>query len=190
MVQTVEEFTDVRIDHVVLVDFGGFQQIVDALGGIDIEVEQDFKSIHEPFRVFTKGQMHMDGAEALDYARQRYQFADGDFARIRHQQQVIKAILDKAASGGMLSSPASVNDFVKATADSVSVDKTLSIIDLATQMRNVRGGNLTFLTTPTTGTGTRGDQSVVLADDEKAKALYDAVRKDSVPDILASAQQK
>lgn len=131
----------------------------------------------------------MDGATALDYARQRYQFADGDFARIRHQQQVIKAILDKAASGGMLSSPASVNDFVKATASSVSVDKTLSIVDLATQMRNVRGGNLTFLTTPTTGTGTIGDQSVVLADDEKAKALYEAVRKDSVPDILASAKK-
>jgi LCP family protein required for cell wall assembly len=189
MVQTVEDFTQVRIDHVVLIDFGGFQQIVDALGGIDIDVEQDFTSIHEPFRAFTKGVSHMDGATALDYARQRYQFADGDFARIRHQQQVIKAILDRAASGGMLSSPASINDFVKATANSVSVDKTLSIVDLATQMRNVRGGNLTFLTTPTTGTGQVGDQSVVLADDEKAKTLYEAVRKDSVTEILASAQK-
>ncbi|MDR7279590.1 LCP family protein [Catenuloplanes atrovinosus] len=187
MVQTVESFTGVRIDHVVLVDFGGFQQIVDALGGIDIDVEQDFTSIHEPFRRFTAGTMHMDGATALDYARQRYQFPDGDFARIRHQQQVIKAILDRAASGGMLSSPAAINDFVQATADSVSVDQTLSILDLATQMRNVRGGNLTFLTTPTTGTGRVGDQSVVLADDAAAQSLYDAVRTDSVPDILAAA---
>ncbi|MDP9798998.1 LCP family protein required for cell wall assembly [Catenuloplanes nepalensis] len=189
MVRTVEDFTKVRMDHVVLVDFGGFQQIVDALGGIDIEVEQDFTSIHEPFREFTEGTMHMDGATALDYARQRYQFQDGDFARIRHQQQVIKAILDRAASGGMLSSPAAVNDFVKATANSVSVDQTLSILDLATQMRNVRGGNLTFLTTPTTGTGRVGDQSVVLADAKAATALYDAVRTDSVPDILAAARK-
>ncbi|GAB7040798.1 MULTISPECIES: LCP family protein [Catenuloplanes] len=189
MVQTVEDFTKVRMDHVVLVDFGGFQQIVDALGGIDIEVEQDFTSIHDPFREFTEGTMHMDGATALDYARQRYQFPDGDFARIRHQQQVIKAILDRAASGGMLSSPAAVNDFVKATADAVSVDRTMSILDLATQMRNVRGGNLTFLTTPTTGTGRVGDESVVFADPEAATALYDAVRTDSVPDILAAAQK-
>jgi anionic cell wall polymer biosynthesis LytR-Cps2A-Psr (LCP) family protein len=104
------------MDHVVLIDFGGFKQVVDALGGIDMYIEQDVKSIHPPHRQFTKGNAHLDGAEALDYVRQRYQFADGDFARMRHQQQFMKAVLDKAASSGTLTNPAKLNSFLRATA--------------------------------------------------------------------------
>ena len=99
LVKTVECFTSVRIDHVVQIDFGGFKQVVDALGGVDMPIERDITSIHEPFRKFTKGTMHLNGAEALDYVRQRKQFPDGDFARMRHQQQLLKVMLDKAASG-------------------------------------------------------------------------------------------
>ena len=79
-----------------MVDFAGFKEIIDALDGVDINAEKRFTSIHPPFRKFEQGMQRMDGETALDYSRQRKQFADGDFARIRHQQQVIKAILDKA----------------------------------------------------------------------------------------------
>ncbi|MDQ7903124.1 LCP family protein [Phytohabitans sp. ZYX-F-186] len=188
MVQTVESFTGVRIDHLVIIDFAGFQEIVDALGGIDIEVDQNFTSIHEPYRKFTTGQHHMDGATALDYARQRKQFADGDFARIRHQQQVIKAILDKATSGGLLTNPAKLNSFLKATANAVSVDKTLNIFDTATNLRHLRSENLTFITSPTKGTGRVGSESVVFPDKEKAKVFYDAVRRDAGAEILSNAK--
>jgi LCP family protein required for cell wall assembly len=187
-VQTVEQFTGVRIDHVVVIDFAGFQKIVDALGGVDIQVEQNFKSVHPPFRQFNKGLQHMDGATALDYSRQRKQFSDGDFARIRHQQQVIRAIMDKAASGGMLSNPSQLNSFLHATADAISVDETLSVFDTASDLRRLRGGNVTFLTTPTKGTGMVGTESVVFPNPDKDKTLFDAVRQDSVPDILAAAR--
>ena len=190
MVQTVEQFTGVRIDHVVIIDFSGFQQIVDVLGGIDIQVDQNFKSIHPPYRQFTKGMTKMDGATALDYARQRQQFADGDFARIRHQQQVIKAILDKASSGGLLGSPTKLNGFLRATADAVSVDQTLSVFNMANELRGVRGEGLTFLTAPTKGTGTVGGESVVFADVAGCKTLFDAVRRDSVKEILATPPKK
>jgi LCP family protein required for cell wall assembly len=190
-VQTVETFTGVRIDHVVLVDFSGFKEIVDALGGVEINVERSFTSTHSlnpgGRREFTKGKQVMDGAAALDYARERYAFADGDFARIRHQQQVIKAILDKAASGGLLTDPAGLNAFIKATANAVSVDTTLSILDMATELRNLRSDNLTFVTNPTKGTGRIGTESVVLVDTAKSKTLYDAVRRDAVPEILKAA---
>jgi LCP family protein required for cell wall assembly len=186
-VQTVESYTGVRIDHVVLVDFAGFQRIVDALGGIDIDVDRNFKSIHPPYRQFTKGRQHMDGATALDYSRQRKQFPDGDFARIRHQQQVIRAILDQAASGGLLTDPGRLNAFIRASADSVSVDKTMSILDMAMDLRHLRGGNLTFLTSPSSGTGMVGSQSVVFPDKARSKALYDAVKRDAVSDILSAA---
>ncbi|MDZ5441429.1 LCP family protein [Micromonospora sp. 4G57] len=192
MVQTVESFTGVRVDHVTMVDFAGFKEIVDALGGIEIDVEKGFTSTHslnpDSKRTFVQGRQTVDGAAALDYARERYAFADGDFARIRHQQQVIKAILDKAASGGTLSNPGKLNAFFKATTNAVSVDESLSILDFATDLRHLRSGNLGFFTCPTKGTGRVGNESVVFADTARAKGFFDAVRRDSVPDILAAAQ--
>jgi LCP family protein required for cell wall assembly len=187
-VQTVERFTGVRLDHVITIDFAGFQHIVDALGGIDITVDVTFKSIHPPYRTFTKGKMHMDGATALDYARQRHQFVDGDFARIRHQHQVIKAILDKGVSGGLLTNPARLNSFLQATANSVSADATLPIVSFAMELRHLRAGNLTFLTSPTKGTGQVGNESVVFPDLNGARTLYGAVQRDAVDDILRFAK--
>lgn len=188
MVQTVEKFTGVRIDNVALIDFAGFKEIVDALGGVEIDVERSFTSTHslnpDGRREFRKGRQTMDGAATLDYARERFAFADGDFARIRHQQQVIKAILDKAASGGVLTNPSRLNAFLRATADAVAVDETLSILDMATELRHLRSGNLTFITSPTKGTGRIGSESVVLANTAAAQAFYDAVRRDAVPEIL------
>uniref|UniRef100_UPI0038B59934 LCP family protein n=1 Tax=Plantactinospora veratri TaxID=1436122 RepID=UPI0038B59934 len=193
MVQTVEKFTGVRVDHVALVDFAGFKEIVDALGGVQITVEESFTSTHSLLpsgrREFKKGTQVMDGAQALDYARERYAFKDGDFARIRHQQQVIRAILDKAASGGTLANPAKLNSFVRASADAVSVDKTLSMLDMGMELRHLRSGNLTFVTSPTQGTGQVGSESVVFADRDKAKKFYEAVRRDAVPEILNNAKK-
>ncbi|MGW9193192.1 LCP family protein [Micromonospora chersina] len=183
MVQTVEKFTGVRLDHVAMIDFAGFKDIIDALGGIEITSEKAFTSIHPPYRSFKQGPQQLDGEAALDYSRQRKQFADGDFARIRHQQQVIKAILDKAASGGILANPAKLNSFIKATSNSVSVDKGMSLLDMGTQLRGLRGGNLVFYTSPTKGTGMISGQSVVMPDNVRVKSFYDAVRRDSVEEI-------
>ncbi|MFI7547884.1 LCP family protein [Actinoplanes sp. NPDC049599] len=190
MVQTVEEYTSVRIDHVLMVDFAGFKEIVDALGGVEIDVEQAFTSTHSlnvgGVRDFKAGPQTMDGAAALDYARERYAFEDGDFARIRHQHQVIKAILSKAATGGVLTNPGRLNSFLRATADAVSVDRTLNIFGMAGDVRELRGDNLTFYTSPTAGTGTRGNQSVVLPDRAKAKVFFDAVRRDDTAEMAGT----
>lgn len=190
MVQAVEKFTGVRVDHVAMVDFAGFKEIVDALGGVEIDVEKGFTTRYSlsGSRTFAQGRQTMDGAAALDYARERHAFPDGDFARIRHQQQVIKAILDKAASGGVLANPGKLNSFVKATADAVAVDKSMSIVDLAMELRHLRGGNLGFYTCPFKGTGRVGSESVVFADSAKAQRLFDAVRRDAVPDIQAAGK--
>ncbi len=194
MVQTVEDYTGVRIDHVVMVDFAGFKEIVDALGGVEIDVEKAFTSTHSlkpgSVRKFKAGPQTMDGATALDYARERYAFADGDFARIRHQQQVIKAILSRAASGGIMTNPGRLNSFLRATADAVAVDDTLNIFGMADDLRHLRSESLTFYTSPTAGTGTRGDQSVVLPDRAKAKIFFDAVRRDDVAKMAATGTVK
>ncbi|MEH1165410.1 LCP family protein [Micromonospora sp. CPCC 205539] len=189
MVQTVESFTKVRVDHVALIDFAGFKEIIDALGGVDINSEKSFTSIHPPFRTFKQGVQRMNGEAALDYSRQRKQFADGDFARIRHQQQVIRAIIDKVSSGGIITNPGKLNSFLQATSGSVSVDKGLSLLDMATQLRDIRGGNMMFLTSPTKGTGQVGSESVVFADTTRVKSFYEAVRRDSVSEIVSAGKK-
>ncbi len=179
-VHTVECMTDVKIDHVMAIDFGGFKEVTNALGGVDLKVEQTITSIHKPYRVFKKGTMHMDGDQALDWVRQRKQFARGDFARMQHQQEFLKALMDKAASGGTISNPAKLNSFLKAVTAAVTVDNDFSLTDMASEMRGVRGSNLTFITSPNKGSDTINGQSVVVADREKALALYKAVVADKM----------
>jgi LCP family protein required for cell wall assembly len=180
MVQTVEGYTGVRIDHVAIIDFAGFKQVVDALGGVEMNVEKTIKSIHKPYRTFKKGLNKMNGAEALDYVRQRYQFADGDFARIRHQQQFIKAIMDKAVSTDTLANPIKLNNFLNATVKAVKVDKDFDLRSMAVQFRNMKSENLEFMTSPHLSPETIDGQSVVPGDKPKALALYDAVAHDTV----------
>ena len=187
-IQTVEGFTGVHVDHVVLIDFGGFQAVTDALGGVDLYVDQTITSIHDPHRTFMKGTNHMNGAEALDYIRQRKQFPDGDITRARHQQEFLKALMDKAASTGTLTSPGKLNSFLQAVTKAVTVDKDLHLADLAVKFRSLRSSDLTFVTSPYDGFPTINGESVVHADKEKASALYDAIAKDQVgPYVSPSA---
>lgn len=184
LVQTVEAFTGVRIDHVVLIDFGGFAEIIDAVGGIELAVDESFTSVHPPYRQFTAGLQQMDGDTALDYARQRYQFTDGDFTRVRHQQEIIAAVLDQASGEGLLTDPGRLNDFLRATADAVSVDESTSVFDTVWALRQLRSADLTMLTSPSSGTGQQDGQSVVFPDEAQAAALYEAIRTDTVDEWL------
>jgi LCP family protein required for cell wall assembly len=186
MVQTVEQYTGVRMDHVVLIDFFGFVKVTDALGGVQMNVDKTITSIFPPNRVYPAGPHTFNGTEALDYVRQRYQFADGDFSRERHQQLFLKALLDKAASAGTLSNPAKFKDFVTAAAAALTVDKDFSLVDLGWQFRNLRSSDLTFLTSPNLGSGMEGNESVVLSDKQKALGLYDAVAQDKLAAFLGT----
>jgi len=185
-VHTVECLTDVHIDNVAAIDFGGFKEVTDALGGVDLQIDQQITSIHKPYRVFKKGLMHLTGAQALDYVRQRKQFAQGDFTRIRHQQEFLKALLDKAASTGTLTNPSKLNSFLKAVTAAVTVDNNFSLTDMALQFRNLRSDNLTFITSPNLGGQTIGGQSVVVSDKPKALALYKAVAADKMDEWMTA----
>ncbi|MDO3703488.1 LCP family protein [Micromonospora sp. C28SCA-DRY-2] len=188
-VRTVECFTDVRLDHVMAIDFAGFKQVTDALGGVDLKVERTITSIHKPYRTFTKGVNHMDGAEALDWIRQRKQFPDGDFARMRHQQEFLRALMDKAASTGTLTNPKKLHDFLQSVTDAVTVDQGFSLMDMAVQFRNLRGENLTFVTSPHVGSQTINGESVVVSDREKALAMYRAMAGDTMGDWVKANQK-
>ena len=184
-VETVERYTGVRMDHVALIDFNGFIKVTDALGGVDMNIEQSIVSIHEPYRQFTAGPNHLTGAEALDYCRQRYQFPDGDFARIRHQHEFLKALLDKAVSRGTVTNLGTFKEFVTSVASALTVDKDFSLIDLGWQFHSLRSDNLTFVTNPNLGSDDIDGQSVVVSDKQNASALYDAMAHDTLAGWVA-----
>jgi hypothetical protein len=104
---------------------------------------------------------------------------------MRHQQMFLKALLDKAASLGTLASPGAVRDFVGSVADTMTVDRDFSLVDLAWQLRGLRGDDLVFMVSPTRGIATVGEQSVVMSDRERAADLYDAMSHDRLAEWVS-----
>lgn len=104
--QTVENLLGIDINYTFRVNFSSAEDIVDALDGVDIEVPKGMaverlnadwalEGVHE-------GWNHLNGARALAYARERHAYVDGDIQRAKNQQQVLEAIIKKAASSKIL----------------------------------------------------------------------------------------
>lgn len=92
---TVEDLFDMKIDYTVKVGFNSVIDIVDMIGGIDINSDKGFWSYHYPGWFVEEGINHMDGEHALAYARERYAYKEGDEHRVKNQLQVFTAIFEK-----------------------------------------------------------------------------------------------
>ena len=99
--QKAEEITGLKIDHTVILELEGFGKLIDAIGGIDIWLEQDIfdpqlVNPHNPSEIFhlAAGWRHLDGDTAIKFVRTRYA-PEGDFNRMQHQQLIIAALKDK-----------------------------------------------------------------------------------------------
>lgn len=104
LIDDVEGLLDIEIDYYLTVNFFAVIDAIDAVGGIDVEIEEAFCGQDE-YDVkyaycFEAGMQHLAGAEALSYARERSSFSDGDYARARHQQQVIDAFAKSVITSG------------------------------------------------------------------------------------------
>jgi LCP family protein required for cell wall assembly len=186
LIHTVETLTGVRVDHFAILNFDGMQTMTDALGGVDVRVSQ---TVTDPMhhQTWPAGVNHLNGERALWFVRQRYGLAGGDFDRIKRQQAFLKALANKAVSRGTFRNPLKLNAFLEALTKSVSVDETVHmghLRSLAFGARGMRAGDIAFMTAPTKGTGRQGNQSVVFLDPVKDRALFAALRQDTVADYL------
>lgn len=84
-----------KISHYAEINFEGMEDLIDVVGGIDLEATEEVDDPEHLDIKIEKGFQHMDGATALTYARCRYTYADGDFTRMRHQRQVLSALAKK-----------------------------------------------------------------------------------------------
>lgn len=189
LIASFEQLTGIRVDHFAAVDFQGFQQMTDAIGGVEVRLAE---SVRDPRsgEVFQAGVNHLDGEDALTFVRQRYGLPGGDFDRIKRQQAFLRALMSKTVSAGTLTNPLKLTRLLDAATRSVTVDETMSGNDLrglAFSLRGLRTDDVSFLTVPVDTTASRGGQSVVLLDDGQAAKLYDAVRRDKVAQYLADS---
>ncbi|TPV52484.1 LytR family transcriptional regulator [Pseudarthrobacter phenanthrenivorans] len=189
MVQTVESLFNQRIDHVAMIDFEGFVGMTDALGGVEVNVTQPFVSLHDNF-TFNAGPQTLDGERALEFVRERYAYADGDYQRVRNQQAFVKALFAKNLSAETLLNPVKVHNVISSMAPFISVDSGLdaaALARLALELREVRAGDMVMFTLPTLGTGTSADgQSIVLPDYSSVAGISQALAGDSLDNFVAS----
>ncbi|MGD9527547.1 LCP family protein [Pseudonocardia sp.] len=186
LVRTAEQLTGIRVDHFAVVDFAGFQAMVDAVGGIDVQVAAPTSNYGVDFHA---GMNHLDGAEALAYVRQRYDLPEGDLDRARRQQNALRALLTKVASAGTLADPVALYGFLDAATHSVGVDDSMTngrLRELALDARGLRPAGVTFLSAPVRGLGREGDQSVVYLDGPGGALLWAAVRSGTVAEYVAA----
>jgi LCP family protein required for cell wall assembly len=190
VITTVERLTGVRIDHFAVVDFSGFQDIVDTIGGVDVQVSQP--TVAGEYRLVA-GRNHLDGRRALAYVRERHALPAGDLDRTRRQQNLIRAIMTKVGTINPAREPIRTYRLLDAATKSVTVDETMTedaMRSLSMSMLNLDGTDVAFLTAPVRGTGTadtsEGTLSVVYLDEERCAALWTALRTDTAEAYIAS----
>jgi len=184
-IQTIEQVTGVRIDHLAFIDWDGFKALTDAVGGIDLTFDKAVKGTSGT--MYGPGTVHMNGTQALDYVRERESLPGGDFDRQKRQQNFLRAVLKKTLSQGTLSNPITLTKALNAATNNLSVDDkftTAQMRDLALSLRSIRSSDVTFISVPNGGTGTEGSQSVVYLDTQRCALLFAAVKKDQVPEFL------
>jgi LCP family protein required for cell wall assembly len=180
LIQTVEQLTQVRIDHFVVIDFEGLAEVTEALGGVDVRVAE---TTTNGGHTFEAGMNHITGEEVRWYLGQRYGLPGGDFDRVKRQQQFLKAVMDKLISEDTFSDLGRMDDSLRAVGSSVAVDSELgntAMLKLAYSMRNIEQGGIDFFTAPVEGTGREGAASVVYLNENKADEMWEYLRTDSL----------
>lgn len=127
--KSVEEITGITIHYFIIADYHGFEQFIDAIEGIHVQVERDMYDARYPgpnysYQVFElkKGFHTFDGETALKYVRERHSDPQGDFGRARRQQQVIESVKNKVFSLKTLLNPFALNGMLDALGDNIRTD--------------------------------------------------------------------
>ncbi|MFI9486747.1 LCP family protein [Promicromonospora sp. NPDC052451] len=181
-VKTIESLTGVFMDGFIVVDFAGFSSMIDAVGGVEVCVEEAIYSEKANHLSLEPGTHLLKGVKALDYARARtgQGLGDGsDLGRIGRQQEVMASLARKVLSQEVLTNPSKTLGFLNAVTGSLTMNEELASIDglagLAYSMRNVRPDTITFMTVPNVYDPNNA-ANVVWTDE--ATTLWDNVKHD------------
>jgi LCP family protein required for cell wall assembly len=213
--QTIKADFGVRFDAGAIVDFMGFKDVVEALGGVDMYVDEKVTSIHVGFtkdgvqkvpfeqnggssirpirgvtpKVYDVGPHHFQPWEALDYVRQRdlLQNGDSDYGRQRHQQQFIKAVFKAILNKGILSDPTRLPGLLKVVGKAMTIDDGhIGMEDWIFAMRSIGASDV--VTIKTNGgqfNPGQGDLRSVEMISPESMQLFAAIRNDAVDAFIS-----
>ncbi|MFE1169589.1 LCP family protein [Nocardiopsis sp. NPDC058789] len=173
--QAVEQVTGVHLDHFLMMDFVGFKDMVDAIGGVEMCIPEpvDDPKAH---LVLDAGLQTLDGEDSLGFVRSRYSQGDGsDLSRIDRQQEFMGAMLREVLSSDVMTSPVTITRFLGAVTDSITTDEELTVdtmADIAISMREVDLDRVQFVTVPN-GAHPADENRIIMSD--AAPALFEAI---------------
>ena len=147
LVKTVQDLTQVRIDHYAEVSLLGFYLLTEALGGVEVCLN-DATEDKDSGADFRAGPQTVSGGEALSFVRQRKNLPRGDLDRIIRQQSFLASALHQVLSAGTLTSPTKLNQLTDAVQRSIVLDPDLDLLEFAEQVKGVASGDVGFVTVP------------------------------------------
>ncbi|MFE9139365.1 LCP family protein [Streptomyces sp. NPDC007355] len=177
LVRTVEFNTGLRIDHYAEIGFAGFANIVDALGGVELNIDKGFKD-KKSGADFQAGTQTLNGEQALAFVRTRYAFAQSDLQRTKNQQKFLSALANQAATPGTILNPFALYPTLGAGLDTLIVDKDMSLYDLGKMffaMKGISGGDGKSMNIPISGSAPQGS---LKWDMPKVKQLVQQIQND------------
>ncbi|MFD7105244.1 LCP family protein [Streptomyces celluloflavus] len=153
LVRTIEASTHLRIDHYVEIGFAGFANIVDAIGGVELDIPKAFKD-KDAGADFQAGTQTLDGQQALAFVRTRHAFAASDLERTKNQQKFLAALAHQTATPSTLLNPFKLYPTLSAGLNTVITDKDMSLWDLGQMffaMKGVTNGEGKSMNMPLSG---------------------------------------
>jgi LCP family protein required for cell wall assembly len=183
-VRTLQNLVDVKMNHVVLVDFEGFIQLTEDLGGVTVTNKTAFSSHGFDY---PKGKVTVQGEKALWFVRERHSLPGGDLDRAENQRNVIKAIVTKGLSAEVISDPTKFTKFIANMSKHLTVDNSLGDAEIRRTALSLRlsGKDIELLQAPLAGFGTAPDgQSIDVVDTAKLAELSRALKKDDLADYV------
>lgn len=183
LVRTVEFNTGLHIDHYVEIGFGGFAKIVDAIGGVELDIPKAFKDKYSGAD-FEAGKQTLDGQQALAFVRTRHAFTS-DLDRTKNQQKFLAALASQTATPSTVLNPFKLYPTMGAGLDTLIVDKDMSLWSLSQMffaMKGVTGGDGASLNIPISGSSGGN----LVWDKAKVKQLVEQLNNDEKVTVTGS----
>jgi len=179
-VKTVESISGLRMDHYLEVDFSGFQNLIDDLGGVQVTTTEDIKDPDSHLDL-TAGTHRLDGEQALGLVRTRHGVGDGsDLGRIQLQQAFVKALVHQVKDIGLLGNPKKLYDVADTATKTVTTDSDLgsvnSLMSFASGLKGIGPDKMHMVTMPVVYDP--ADANRVLVEKGKAQQVWTALRND------------
>ncbi|WOX13232.1 LCP family protein [Streptomyces sp. N50] len=181
VVKTVEQMSGIRMDHYVEVDFAGFKDLVDAIGGVTVTVDQDIHDTSSGLDL-KAGTHKLNGTQSLEFVRTRHGIGDGsDLGRIGLQQKFMLALLTEIQKQDLLGSPVKAYKIADQLTAALTTDSELaSLTKLAEFGRSLNGVNPSTMETIMLPVAyDKVDPNRVIAAEPQATTLWKALRTDS-----------